>query len=422
MPAEAFTLKDGKFVDVNEPISLTTSQAFQSEGERGRNLTIWDTGVPQQADWSALQKTCSVILKLTDITDRSNGGIVFNYKNNKYFSAEIDYDSQELQFRYYDGSTSQVEHSQALTTHVNAIRYKLTVSVLPVLNEPEAAWVYVEVDRVGSTQDKVFLGPNADVDAKIPPFKVVNFDLIGTKRGFFGLISRYATTNFDAFNVNNASGATNPVLFGPEYSSAYSSAFDRGHIAPGATTNWRNPDNQYDVNDDGCITQTDIDTLKNWLDTHGTSFTSAFSSAYDYDYPVLQYDQTLRVNKPTNEPFVDVNGDGSATQADLDALTSQFQQQGPICENAAWQNPTNAFDVNNDGCVDQADVDIIIKWLNDGNGGKLPDQKPAAEPFLDVNGDGSATPLDALKIIAYLEQFGESCNTEYGLGFNGAFR
>ena len=420
-----FTVMAGKFIRTSEPRSNThasTDKVWKSVAARGTNLAIWNKGIPEQEDWSAKKKKVSTIVKITGGTSLANAGVVLNYHNGKYFSVELSHNNQEIQLRYHDGTKSTTQLRHAIKIRKGLVRYKITVSILPVVDIPEAVWLSINVTHVPAPEDKYRLGTVGAVDVTVPTFQVKNFDIVGSLRGYLGIVARYANSTFDEFTVNNANETNNPGIYSNDFSSAYSSAYDQAYVAPAATTNWKNPVTQWDVNDDGCITQADIDTLQTWIDAHGTPFSTAFSSSYDYDVEVLQYDQTLRVNKPAGNPYVDVNGDGSANLADVTALTSQFQQQGPLCENAPWQNPTNAYDVNNDGCVDQADVDIIVKWLNEGHGGILPDKKPAGSPYLDINGDGYLTSLDVLTITNYLSQFGASCNQEYSLAFDGAFK
>jgi hypothetical protein len=76
-------------------------------------------------------------------------------------------------------------------------------------------------------------------------------------------------------------------------------------------------------------------------------------------------------------------------------------------EGAPAMNPTNALDVDNDGSISPLDALLVINRLNspanilaggEGEGSDLP------KLYFDVNGDGAVTPLDALTVINYLNQ------------------
>ena len=81
-----------------------------------------------------------------------------------------------------------------------------------------------------------------------------------------------------------------------------------------------------------------------------------------------------------------------------------------------WQNPENRFDVNDNGSVAPLDALLIINELNERSIGdvdtgqlpippvtpKVPDPTPQVEGsarYLDVNGDGYVSPVDALQVI-----------------------
>ena len=80
---------------------------------------------------------------------------------------------------------------------------------------------------------------------------------------------------------------------------------------------------------------------------------------------------------------------------------TQFTIQLTDTATSPWQNPTNKYDVNADGIVSGLDVFRIINRLLDGQAGPLP-LVPPVPPYLDVSGNGSLEPLDALQIINYL--------------------
>ncbi|RMF41942.1 MAG: tandem-95 repeat protein [Planctomycetota bacterium] len=76
--------------------------------------------------------------------------------------------------------------------------------------------------------------------------------------------------------------------------------------------------------------------------------------------------------------------------------------------NSRWQNPLGRLDVNADGSVSPIDALLIINYLNNpDNETFLPDTigtpgEVVPPPYLDVNGDEFVSPLDALQIINFL--------------------
>ncbi len=70
-----------------------------------------------------------------------------------------------------------------------------------------------------------------------------------------------------------------------------------------------------------------------------------------------------------------------------------------------WRNPTNPLDVNNDGSVSPIDALLVISDLNK-NGNRILPNPPVPPnvppPYLDVSGDNSLSPVDALIVITYL--------------------
>jgi hypothetical protein len=82
-----------------------------------------------------------------------------------------------------------------------------------------------------------------------------------------------------------------------------------------------------------------------------------------------------------------------------------------------WQNPLNRLDVDGDGSVSPLDVLALINGINQGRGSApLPEYDPessAAFYFFDVMGDGDLSPLDVLQVInainsSQMEAEGES--------------
>ena len=66
---------------------------------------------------------------------------------------------------------------------------------------------------------------------------------------------------------------------------------------------------------------------------------------------------------------------------------------------ADWQNATNRLDVDRSGMVEPFDALAVINDIN-SNGSRVLPSKPInySGPMLDVNGDGSVGPLDALMV------------------------
>src|SRR5687767_14564368 len=66
-----------------------------------------------------------------------------------------------------------------------------------------------------------------------------------------------------------------------------------------------------------------------------------------------------------------------------------------------WQNPANQLDVDASGLVTTIDALVVINALGRDGSGVLgsPGTGAAPPPYLDVNGNGSVEPLDALAVI-----------------------
>jgi Ca2+-binding EF-hand superfamily protein len=84
------------------------------------------------------------------------------------------------------------------------------------------------------------------------------------------------------------------------------------------TSNWQNPVNRFDVNNDGVVSLEDYIILQDWLKENGET--------------------TLNVVRPDGEPYLDINGDGRATAKDIQLL-SKFLNEG----NAIDYDPEECF-------------------------------------------------------------------------------
>ena len=124
---------------------------------------------------------------------------------------------------------------------------------------------------------------------------------------------------------------------------------------------------------------------------------------------------TVQINVLVNDFDVD---DG----IDASSLTVQSQpESGTVTVGVVnpWQNPVKQLDVNDDGSVSPIDALQIINSLNANGVRVLPRQDSGTSdwppPFLDTNGDGHVTAVDVLIIINALNNqdsvSGEFCNS-----------
>ena len=70
--------------------------------------------------------------------------------------------------------------------------------------------------------------------------------------------------------------------------------------------------------------------------------------------------------------------------------------------NVDWRNPVDSFDVDNDGSASPLDALVVINYINAGQPGPLPAVYDSTKPYLDVDGDQTASPLDVLSVINHL--------------------
>ena len=138
---------------------------------------------------------------------------------------------------------------------------------------------------------------------------------------------------------------------------------------------WYNPENRFDVDEDGIVDWDDV--------------MSAYYFSFDNPTPKL-----LSNPRSRNQPRVDVDQDGSFTWNDIYAVYYKISR--------SWQNRTLAFDVNSDGYVDEVDSLAIINDLNRNGSRRLTTQRQPHEPFLDVSGDGHVSAMDSLRVINQL--------------------
>ncbi len=86
-------------------------------------------------------------------------------------------------------------------------------------------------------------------------------------------------------------------------------------------------------------------------------------------------------------------------------ILTQFGATLELANTVPFQNPNHFLDVNRDGTISPLDVLVIVNWLNGGGPRSLvtPGSATLADFFyIDVNGDGSVSPVDVLQVINYL--------------------
>ena len=74
--------------------------------------------------------------------------------------------------------------------------------------------------------------------------------------------------------------------------------------------------------------------------------------------------------------------------------------------NVDWRNPVDAVDVDNDGSASPLDVLVVINYINAGQPGSLPAVYDPTKPYLNVDGDQSVSPLDVLSVVNHLNANG----------------
>ena len=70
-----------------------------------------------------------------------------------------------------------------------------------------------------------------------------------------------------------------------------------------------------------------------------------------------------------------------------------------------WTNPNIPLDVDDSGLATASDALAVIHYLSRTTDNRLPELRPSDEPFVDTNGDGQVSALDALAVINALISF-----------------
>ena len=79
--------------------------------------------------------------------------------------------------------------------------------------------------------------------------------------------------------------------------------------------------------------------------------------------------------------------------------------------NVDWRNPVDSIDVDNDGSISPLDALVVINYINASGSGTLPAVHDLSKPYLDVDGDQSVSPLDVLNVINHLNAKGSGARS-----------
>ena len=149
-----------------------------------------------------------------------------------------------------------------------------------------------------------------------------------------------------------------------------------------------------------------VDVLQNDSDSDGTLNRNsvAIASGPDVGSAVVQADGTIRYSPSSN--FV-----GTATLQysvlDNDGLASNIATVTIVVGGSIHQNPANRLDVNGDGSISPIDVLNLVNDINFNGIRTLPSDLPVP-PYLDPNGNGQIDPLDVLDVINYINAQGNA--------------
>ena len=86
------------------------------------------------------------------------------------------------------------------------------------------------------------------------------------------------------------------------------------------------------------------------------------------------------------------------------AFTSDLFDIDVLPPSLPWHNSLQAEDVSGDGLISPIDALKVINYLNSGEPSQVPPGAEAVHGLIDVNGDNLVTPIDVLLVVNYLNQ------------------
>jgi cysteine-rich repeat protein len=194
---------------------------------------------------------------------------------------------------------------------------------------------------------------------------------------------------------------------------------------------WQNPKNPLDVNNNGGVDTDDLERLRIMIQSptklnspspspnyntvrRGYSVSPYYGNHYYYAY----------ATKPDNVPFLDVNGDGYISDADMTIVSGYLQGGGvtvnppayptgrngtctapAVIKGRAWQNQQNPFDVDGDGIITFMDLWVTEKTKDKPFVQALPPDKSIDVNAFhwDIDGDQRWTNSDMIALQYYID-------------------
>lgn len=142
---------------------------------------------------------------------------------------------------------------------------------------------------------------------------------------------------------------------------------------------------------------------------------AADDERFDIEGNILRLKPNIHLSVEA-EPLLTLAITATDASNELVKITNTFEFQVQA-NPAAWQNWASTLDVNQDGSISPIDALIVINALNSNSiqasipllaGGQLPGTREfeSTQPFLDTNGDLFLSPIDALLVITHLNNGG----------------
>ena len=178
-------------------------------------------------------------------------------------------------------------------------------------------------------------------------------------------------------------GENTPPIAGPDQYSTMENVV-LVVAAPGVLANDTDPDGD---SDNLAVTAGTITSL------YGATIQMQANGSFTYDPRESQTLRALQTGQNLSDTFSYVVTDegGRTAQGTVTVVVGGIT--GPM-----YQNQANPLDVNGDGTVSPIDALILINYINAFGQGPIPTGRPRP-PYLDVNGDGNATAEDVLLVV-----------------------